>query len=425
MYPNEGAAPMAATQNLYFIMSKGNMLLGHARGKVGSIVFSRSNGKQIVRAKADVVKNPKTLAQTIQRIMLNTISQAYSKMSAICDHSFEGVKVGQDSMSYFMRQNLNALRKKVSEAVASGATMEEIFSFSPLGSGIFVPNDYLISKGKLPSVAVIDASSDAQMAAVINGATYQTVIDSIGGQRGDQLTFVGVVGSSIDTLTFKFARIILDPTDANGDQLPLTTDFLNGTAVNMPNPRNEGAINLAVSGNNVEFDFGDTYIFAGAVIVSRKGSDESWLRSDATLTANASSSEQVYNLQLAIDLSEQGNIDTPNARYLNNSGNGRMAEGGAITSGSSIASVTVGGDAVQRGAAVSPAFPGSIVATVTEGEDAGTLQVALRDAQGNLTKQTAVENFTATIEFQLADVAGRSLVLLEDGQVVDTYCSFT
>ena len=416
---------MAATHKTYYIvMSKGNMLLGHARGKVGSLVFSRSNGKQIVRAKADVVKNPKTLAQTIQRIMLNTISQAYSKMSAICDHSFEGVKVGQDSMSYFMRQNLNALRTKVSEAIASGTTMEEIFSFSPLGSGIFVPNDYLISKGKLPSVAVIDASSDAQMAAVINGATYQTVIDSIGGQRGDQLTFVGVVGSSIDSLTFKFARIILDPTDAQGEQLPLTTAFLDGTSVNAANPRNEGAINLTVSGNNVEFDFGDTYIFAGAVIVSRKGSDEAWLRSDATLTANASSSEQVYNLQLAIDLSEQGNIDTPNSRYLNNSGNGRLAEQAEPVAAASIREVSLDGNPVARGSSFQ--FPSNgVLAISATGGEGSTLKVAF-SANGTLSKQTSIVAGTpASITATAAEAAGKSLVLVQDGRIVDTYCSFT
>lgn len=420
-----GAAPMAATQNLYYIMSKGNMLLGHARGKVGSLVFSRSNGKQVVRAKADVVKNPKTEAQKIQRILLNTVAQAYSKMQAICDHSFENVKVGQDSMSYFMRQNINALRAKVAEAIAAGATMEEIFSFAPLGTALFVPNDYIISKGKLPKIDVADAASDEAMTALIANGTYEDVINAYGGQRGDQLTFVAVVGSDIDNCTFKFARIILNPTDANGNQLPLTTDFLSGTAVNAPNPRNEGTISFTTAASGLEFTFGDTYMFAAAVIVSRKGENETWQRSDATLVANSSSSELVYSLQYALDASDANNIDTPNARYLNNSGNGPLAEGGAIGSGSRISAVTVGGDAVQRGAAVSPAFPGDIVATVTEGQGAGTLQIALRDAQGNLTKQTNVTAGSATMAFQLADVAGRYLVLLEDGRVIDTYCSFT
>lgn len=401
------------------------MLLGHARGKVGSLVFSRSNGKQVVRAKADVVRNPNTEAQKIQRILLNTVAQAYSKMQAICDHSFENVKVGQDSMSYFMRQNINALRTKVSEAIADGATMEEIFSFTPLGTAIFVPNDYLISKGKLPKINVADASSDDEMTALIANGTYGDVINAYGGQRGDQLTFVAIAGSAIDNCAFKFARIILDPTDAAGEQLPLSTNFLNGSAVNAPNPRNEGTISFTTAANGLSFNFGDTYMFAAAVIVSRKGENETWQRSEATLVANPSSSELVYSLQNALDASNTNGIDTPNSRYLNNSGNGRLAEGGAIQETSHIASATVGGLAVQRGQAVHAGFAGNIVATVVEGEGAGTLQVALSDGQGALTKQTAVTGGTATIAYEPSDVSGKSLVLVEDGEVIDTYCSFT
>lgn len=401
------------------------MLLGHARGKVGSLVFSRSNGKQVVRAKADVVKNPKTEAQKIQRILLNTVAQAYSKMQAICDHSFENVNPGQDSMSYFLRQNLNALRTKVSEAIAGGATLEEIFSFAPIGTALFVPNDYLISKGKLPKINVADASSDDEMTALIANGTYEDVINAYGGQRGDQLTFVAVAGSSIDNCVFKFARIILDPTDAAGNQLPLSTNFLDGSAVNAPNPRNEGVISFTAAANGLSFNFGDTYMFAAAVIVSRKGENETWQRSEATLVANPSSSELVYSLQYALDVSDANGIDTLNARYLNNSGNGRMAEGGTITEPSRITSVTAGGVAVQRGQSVQLGFAGNIVAGVTAAEGAGTLQVALRTAQGALSKQTDVSQGSATIAYEPAEVSGRSLVLLEDGEVIDTYCSFT
>ena len=127
--PHLGAAPLVATLTTYFIvMSKGNMLLGHARGKVGSLVFSRANGKQIVRAKADVVANPQTEAQVIQRIMLNTVAQAYSKMASICDHSFQGVQKGAKSMSYFMKVNLNKLRQvNVSIDVPSLKAGDEVF----------------------------------------------------------------------------------------------------------------------------------------------------------------------------------------------------------------------------------------------------------------------------------------------------------
>lgn len=405
------------------------MLLGHARGKVGSLVFSRSNGKQVVRAKADVVKNPKTEAQKIQRILLNTVAQAYSKMQAICDHSFENVKVGQDSMSYFMRQNINALRTRVSEAIASGVTMEEIFSFAPLGTALFVPNDYIISKGKLPKIDVVDASSDEEMTALIANGTYEDVINAYGGQRGDQLTFVAVVGSGIDNCTFKFARIILDPTDANGNQLPLTTAFLDGTAVNAANPRNEGSISLTAAANGLSFTFGDTYMFAAAVIVSRKGENETWQRSDATLVANPSSSELVYSLQYALDASDANNIDTPNARYLNNSGSGRLAEGdageytpligGAVYTSEGSPEITI-----RRGQSISLISSGNLAVTVGGYNPRKTYKIALQSGD-TLSNEVDVVDGAATMATSATDAAGKSLVLVENGSVVDTYCSFT
>ena len=410
-------------------MSKGNMLLGHARGKVGSLVFSRSNGKQVVRAKADVVKNPKTEAQKIQRILLNTVAQAYSKMQAICDHSFENVKVGQDSMSYFMRQNINALRAKVAEAIAAGATMEEIFSFAPLGTALFVPNDYIISKGKLPKIDVVNASSDEEMTALIANGTYEDVINAYGGQRGDQLTFVAVVGSGIDNCTFKFARIILDPTDANGNQLPLTTAFLDGTAVNAANPRNEGTISLTAAANGLSFTFGDTYMFAAAVIVSRKGENETWQRSDATLVANPSSSELVYSLQYALDASDANNIDTPNARYLNNSGNGRLAEGDAgeytpLIGGAVYTSEGSPDITIRRGQSISLIGSGNLAVTVGGYNPRKTYKIALQSGD-TLSNEVDVVDGAATMATSATDAAGKSLVLVENGSVVDTYCSFT
>lgn len=405
------------------------MLLGHARGKVGSLVFSRSNGKQVVRAKADVVKNPKTEAQKIQRILLNTVAQAYSKMQAICDHSFENVKVGQDSMSYFMRQNINALRAKVAEAIAAGATMEEIFSFAPLGTALFVPNDYIISKGKLPKIDVVNASSDEEMTALIANGTYEDVINAYGGQRGDQLTFVAVVGSGIDNCTFKFARIILDPTDANGNQLPLTTAFLDGTAVNAANPRNEGTISLTAAANGLSFTFGDTYMFAAAVIVSRKGENETWQRSDATLVANPSSSELVYSLQYALDASDANNIDTPNARYLNNSGNGRLAEGDAgeytpLIGGAVYTSEGSPDITIRRGQSISLIGSGNLAVTVGGYNPRKTYKIALQSGD-TLSNEVDVVDGAATMATSATDAAGKSLVLVENGSVVDTYCSFT
>lgn len=304
-------------------MSKGNMFLGFARGKVGSVVFSRANGQQITRAKSDVVANPQTEAQMIQRIFLNTVAQAYSNMGAIVDHSFEGLQKGQQCMSYFMKANMKAIRQRVAQAIADGYTKEEIFEFSPIGSNFFAPNAYLISKGKLPAIAVVDAAADAEMKFALNANTYQGVIDQYGLQRGDQLTFCLLVSDGNGNQSFKFARVILDPKENDGTDAPLSTAFVADGAFVKPNPLNEGALGAISYGTGyVTFGEASGWLRAAAVIVSRKGEGDAWQRSTTYLAMNESSADVMYSLQYCLDLFTSGGITVENPRYLNNANNG-------------------------------------------------------------------------------------------------------
>lgn len=307
-------------------MSKGNMLLGHARGKVGDLVFSRVNGQQVTRARAAIVKNPQTEAQMIQRILLNTVIQAYSRMSEICDHSFEGVPVGQQSMSVFMKRNLALLRQHISDEVnIEGHTFDDIYSFSPIGSNEFTVNPFVLSSGSLPivnltNVNVFDGASFAITAA---GATltYNDVITSLGLNRGDQLTFISQQAWTDRRAAFNYARVILDPRDSDGNTLPLDTAFLDGTNINMPNPRNEGVqLQYSYADGSFTFQMSDRSQWGAAVIVSRQKTDGSWLRSNASLVLD-SAFQLVVNarsLQECLDLFAAGSIDVENPMYLNN-----------------------------------------------------------------------------------------------------------
>ena len=259
----------------------------------------------------------------IQRIFLNTIAQAYSNMSAIVDHSFEGLQKGQQCMSFFMKKNLKALRERVANEIAEGSFMYEIFEFSPLGTDIFVPNNYIISKGQLPKVAVVDASADAYMAFALDTNTYKGVLDKYGLQRGDQLTFCVMQKNASGEAEFKFARVILDPRESDGSEAALSTAFVTGSAITKPNDRNEGTFTtLQFNTNKVEFGFDADYCVAAAIIVSRKDADDIWLRSSAQMTANESSSERTYSLQYCLDAIANGGITTESERYLNNAGVG-------------------------------------------------------------------------------------------------------
>lgn len=349
-------------------MSKGNMLLGHARGKVGSLVFSRANGQQITRARAEVVKNPQTDAQVIQRILLNTIAQAYSRMSAIVDHSFEGVKAGQDSMSYFMKHNLNEVRAKI----ATQGTLETDQVYAcPIGQSFMASNDYIISKGSLPAINPATVATNG-LTFNIGSGSYQAVLNRYGLQRGDQITFCVIKQDEDGVVTFKFARIILDPRNEDGSEAALSSQLFDNGAVNKPNPKNEVAdFTFTNTGDLYLISAGDDTV-AGCIIASRQKEDGSWMRSNSNMRVN---SLKVVGMSVAAALSDfrSGGIDVTNPRYLNNAtnGGGSINGGGGsssttfniiVTSSNSSLGTVSGGGEINRGESV------TLTASVTGGD---------------------------------------------------------
>ena len=47
------------------------------------------------------VKNPKTTAQTLQRVLVKVVAMCYTMLKTICNHSFENVGRGFASMNKF------------------------------------------------------------------------------------------------------------------------------------------------------------------------------------------------------------------------------------------------------------------------------------------------------------------------------------
>lgn len=242
-------------------MSKGNMFLGHARGKVGDVVFSRQDGEQVTRTRNRHPRNPQTPLQLLQRVILKTTGAAYSAFREICDHSFQGLGTGTPNQSRFMQRNVENFRNILAEVINSGDT-ETILSdghtnFNARNVMQPLVNPYIISEGSLPSIPykieaygadllftlpVVAAASESHI------PSYKELVDGLKLQAGDQLTFIAILHDDTDdpnTMTaaitgFEYARIILDP--ASGDD---TTPFLSAAthgAVNSPNEKNEGSV---------------------------------------------------------------------------------------------------------------------------------------------------------------------------------------
>lgn len=393
------------------------MLLGHARGKVGSLVFSRANGKQIVRSRADVVKNPQTEKQMIQRIIMATVAQAYSRFAAICDHSFEGLQAGQESMSYFVSKNLKNLRDRIAAGVAAQQSLDDIYAFVPVGSNIYAPNEYILSKGQLPSIVPTFVSTTKAKITGLAANTYKAVLDAYGLQRGDQITLIATQGLRPETTIFHYARIILDPMNADGTPASIESDFITNGAVNLPNPRNEGVFNsIAFNSDAVEYNFSAQQVTGAAVIVSRQKSDGSWARSNSTMVLNDAGATGMYSLQACLDMVANGDIDTLSSLYLNNAGTGNVAGNVADPySGVRVSNLKVSNVAQSIGYRIPNDSPQNdvVVTFDVSGLPAGTF---------NLVKCDGVEVFSSPTQVQAVAGDGAVSLTIEDVyNVVETY----
>lgn len=427
-------------------MSKVGFWLKGSTGKLaGTTLYKGANGETIQR---EIVSpsNPKTMAQNIQRVVMSTVGAAYSVMKAICDHSFEGTRKGQETMKLFMSENIQKCRAAIQEMQSQGVSFLNMYSFVPVGmKHAFAPNQYLVAMGSLPQVKtnwVEDAVSHIiypTIVALANKSTYADVINTLGLKRGDQLTFCTVKqGTSIQESQFNFARVILDPTDP-ATFLPLTLDtpFLDANGkVNKPSVRNEGNFKFLLNASGLRFWYEDRYTteedaVAGFVIVSRKEGD-TWKRSTTYLaypgeTANAYSMQQCLDM---IDNGAQHQIYAGSDQYLNNAGQGggqaaADTGGGSSSGGSGSGSVTPSASfnissALLNTEAMTVGSPKRVMCA--EGETTET--VALRMAFSNVGTAAAVLLFKGSeqigsdhaisegvAQFNVADAAIGSYVI--------------
>lgn len=393
-------------------MAKVGFWLNGSKGKLAGATMYKQNGDTVIR---EVVtpSNPKTTAQLMQRIIMHTVMGSYSLMKEICDHSFEGIKKGQDTMSYFMKQNVQFARQKIATMQQQGSSAYEMYNFAPLGMRGFTPNQYQVAMGSLPRIDCNIVDDETQLAYIsgFSENTYADIITKLGLRRGDQLTFclVNAYGSEYGQCEFKFARVILDPTNADGSAAPLTSAFVGADGkINLPSIRNEGSFYFTFNDRN-QVTFGiDQNVggFAAFVIASRKGSDDSWLRSTTYMTyiegANGS-----YNLGECLDMAKNGSspVYVNNSLYLNNAGSSEgntvAVDSEATPDAASISAVTVRGDQMISGTVKSVEFANGTtfpqnVAVVVTAANANGKAVAILDG-ATVKAEGTIANGTCTL----------------------------
>lgn len=295
-------------------MAKGNLFLGFASGKIGSVVMYRSKGSQVSRALNPSPSNPQSALQMLQRVTLKTASSAYSLLQDICNHAFEGYAPGTDSQGAFVTRNIAQMRAQLADYINSGDA-ESILgcieaNFNGKADTWPAMRPYIVSQGRAPQVPFkFETESSPGMSLAIDHIftstpTYDDVINALGLQRGDQLTFLFLSVDDTDTTYtyngFHYARVILEP--ANGD---FSTPFISGSSINSPNQRNKGGLRVSMvpledDDEEITFDamINGSYVVnpaasaenslgAAAIIVSRLVGD-TWQRSNTQLIVRSS-----------------------------------------------------------------------------------------------------------------------------------------
>lgn len=174
-------------------MSKNNMLLGYARGKVGDLVFSRRLGQQVAKAYNPSPSNPRTEAQMAQRTKLSALINAYRCMRVILDHSFTNRKEGQTSYNVFMSANMRISPYLTKEQAAQG---------------VVVVLPYVVSRGVLSRIYVSGSGDDAYTNISLGSLeinddttiaefTQAVVQNNANWKEGDQLTYVSVIQTAL------------------------------------------------------------------------------------------------------------------------------------------------------------------------------------------------------------------------------------
>lgn len=393
-------------------MAKTGFWLKGAKGKLAGTTIYQQNGETVMR---EIVSpsNPKTNAQLVQRIIMHTVMGSYSMMKEICDHSFEGIKKGQDTMAYFMKQNVQFCREKVATMQQQGSTAYEMYNFAPMGVKGFTPNQYQVAMGSLPRIDcnIINDGSQLGYLSGFAANTYADVIKTLNLRRGDQLTFCLVValGTGYGQCEFRFCRVILDPTNADGTPADLSSAFVGADGkINLPSIRNEGNFYFEYNeGNQITFGIQNQIGGPAAfVIASRKGSDGNWLRSTTYMTY-VEGSMDAYNLGECLDMAKNGatSLYTVNNQYLNNAGssegNSTAIDPTPTPGAASIVAVTVRGSQAISGTpkavefANGTSFPQN-VEVVVSAQNANGKALAILDGTA-VKAEASVVNGTCTL----------------------------
>lgn len=279
-------------------MAKGSLFWAKARGKLGEVVLSQLKGQQISRAYQPIVANPRTTAQTDQRIVFSNAVKFYKHATQnLFKFAYEDKRSNESYYNVFMRKNA-----KVSMLPMRSQYLNQYYP--AIGS------QYLLTEGSLTSLpfdyysnlenySLTVASANASGSKLTVGELSKGLIADYQLLKGDIVTFVHV-SSQIQTINDEpktlpkwfIGQIIIDEKD--------NSDF-NDYLVSQSVTKDDSPFTAEKNSTSQQWEiigYSDASEANGAcIIVSRKISNQKLLISTNYLLNNKTA-DSIYQASL-------------------------------------------------------------------------------------------------------------------------------
>lgn len=242
-------------------MAQSKSFFGLRRGSTKSLTFSTFNGKQVTKDRVTDVKNPRTEAQMINRMLNYTAMSAYSAMKEIVDHSFASKSYGLQSMRYFLSKNYSLLKYGT-----------ETLRYSSYKGGA-VPSAFLVSEGSLAPVTISNSGDDGEINITLPGKTVGDLKKFLGLNAGDYITAVALTDDPQNQFLWVRLYIPESSLDSNDVSLAMLSPESNRNASDIVT-----ITKIDESNAKISFNLYHGHIGFGTIIASAKRGD-TWQRS--------------------------------------------------------------------------------------------------------------------------------------------------
>lgn len=388
-------------------MSRDNMLLGYARGKVGSLVFARRLGQQITRAYNAKPKDAATKSQVEQRVRIANVVAMYRAIKSLANHSFEGAMGGQTSYNLFVQANLTNNSVVLTKEAAA------------LGACVVAP--YLVSRGTMPSVIVSGLGAEAVTNIAVGGLTIDgsttigafadaIVANNSGIHYGDQLTYLSLVQQTDSNTGYPVVTAqIYEVTLHQGDSSTLRT-YMPEVATSVKNGLlahgaliGRGGFCWILSRKNAD---GSLSVSTQRIILTSQDVASQYIGTAATTKAIGS-----YGFNADSILVPDGTGQS-----------GSTSGGGGSTGTPSVSSVSIGGTTLLAGSTSSVSIASGSVTVVINGSNlasAETISVRINNTPYSLTKgeDNTSTQITGTITTSGTISATSIGIVIDDSQL--------